>query len=87
MAPGDVTTAHTHDDDDELLSGVYYVRVPENSGKLVIHEAGRREEIEPEQGMFIFFSPQTLHEVTRNDSDEIRVSVAFNFGPYHKHDD
>ena len=37
MRPGHITTAHSHDDDDELLSCVYYVSVPENSGNLVLH--------------------------------------------------
>lgn len=87
MAPGDVTTAHTHDDDDELLSGVYYIRVPADSGQLVISDAGQREYIQPQEGMFVFFSPQTLHEVTRNASDSIRVSVAFNFGPLSRDDE
>ena len=36
MPPKSVTTAHTHDDYDEILSGVYYVTVPKNSGDLVL---------------------------------------------------
>lgn len=34
MQPGDSTTLHKHDDDDELLSAVYYVKVPQHSGTL-----------------------------------------------------
>ena len=34
--PGSVTIPHTHDDDDELLSGAYYIKVPKNSGDLIL---------------------------------------------------
>lgn len=83
MYPGDVTTAHTHDDDDELLSCVYYARVPdaaEKSGQLIITAGEEKEFITPEEGMFVFFSPETVHEVARNETNEIRLSIAFNFG-------
>ena len=80
MEPNHVTTAHTHDDDDELLSCVYYIKVPENSGDLVITDDNEKTVIKPEEGMFVFFSPETLHEVTLNKSNEKRLSIAFNFG-------
>jgi len=85
MSPGDVTTAHRHDDDDELLSCVYYIKAPENSGNLIITEqipanADNRIIIKPKAGLFVFFSPETLHEVSRNESNEPRLSIALNFG-------
>jgi len=80
MQPGHVTTAHTHDDDDELLSCVYYIKVPDNSGDLIITENNERKIITPQEGTFVFFSPATLHEVSENKSDESRLSIAFNFG-------
>ena len=80
MAPGDVTFAHTHDEDDELLSGVYYIDVPPRSGELVLIEGARREVIAPQPGLFVFFAPDVLHEVTRNDSDQTRFSIGFNIG-------
>lgn len=80
MKPGDITTAHTHDDDDELLSGVYYLKVPENSGDLIIGQGKEKEIITPKEGLFIFFKPDVLHEVSVNKSNESRISVAFNFG-------
>ena len=85
MPPGSTTTLHTHDDADELMSAVYYVNVPENSGRLVIHEkkdgvGSRKIEITPEAGDFIFFKPDVAHEVTRNNSAQSRLSIAFNFG-------
>ena len=80
MAAGDVTTAHTHDDDDELLSCVYYIKVPENSGDLIIIDNNKKTIVKPEEGMFVFFTPDTLHEVSKNESSESRLSIAFNFG-------
>ena len=80
MAVGDVTTAHTHDDDDEVLSCVYYIKVPNDSGDLIITENNKKIIIKPEEGSFIFFSPDTLHEVSKNKSEESRLSIAFNFG-------
>lgn len=80
MKPGDVTTAHTHDDTDEILSCVYYIKVPENSGNLILTHNKEKTIIKPEEGMFIFFSPETLHEVSKNESNASRLSIAFNFG-------
>ena len=83
MRPGDVTTEHRHDDDDEMLSGVYYIKVPkeaDKSGNLIITANYEKFEIQPEEGYFVFFSPATLHEVSENKSDESRLSIAFNFG-------
>jgi hypothetical protein len=85
MPAGSTTTLHTHDDDDELLSGVYYVHVPENSGNLIIHEktpGGLSEKIEihPEAGKFVFFKPDAPHEVGKNLSAEHRLSIGMNFG-------
>jgi len=80
MNAGDVTTAHTHDDDDELLSCVYYVVVPDKSGDLIIYDNKKKNSIAPKEGEFIFFSPSTLHEVSKNESEYVRLSIAFNFG-------
>ena len=85
MPPGSTTTLHTHDDDDELLSAVYYVHVPENSGNLIIYDEAenavqKKIEITPKAGEFIFFKPDVRHEVTRNNSNEHRLSIGINFG-------
>lgn len=80
MQEGDVTTAHTHDDDDEVLSCVYYIRVPEKSGDLIITDNNKQTVIKAEEGTFVFFSPQILHEVSENKSQQPRLSIAFNFG-------
>jgi hypothetical protein len=83
MQPGDVTTAHTHDDDDELLSCVYYIKVPaaaEKSGQLIITVNNEKLYITAKEGLFVFFNPATLHEVSKNQTKESRLSIAFNFG-------
>ena len=79
MGPGAETTLHCHDDDDERLSGVYYVRVPKHSGKLIIHRGTQRIHHAPQEGQWVFFAPETPHAVSVNRSDKLRLSVAFNF--------
>jgi hypothetical protein len=81
MPPGAVTTMHTHDDDDELLSAVYYVHAPENSGNLVLYQGSEKIEVTPEAGKFVFFKPDLRHEVNINNSNEHRLSIGINFGP------
>jgi hypothetical protein len=86
MAPHQSTSEHDHDEDDELLSGVYYVEVPENSGDLVIldKQIPARTIVKPKAGMFVFFAPNVLHEVTENLSNQRRISIGMNFGPAQK---
>ncbi|HEY9198723.1 MAG TPA: 2OG-Fe(II) oxygenase [Gammaproteobacteria bacterium] len=81
MGPGHRTAPHHHDENDELLSAVYYIRVPENSGDLILHNAGDRICIRPQEGKFVLFAPAMVHEVTTNLSPELRLSVAINIGP------
>ena len=80
MPPGHVTTLHTHDDIDELLSGVIYVSVPEHSGNLVLKVKDEEIELEPVQGNYVFFDPSTPHAVNKNCSDKSRLSIGMNFG-------
>lgn len=77
MRPGDSTTRHCHDDLDELLSGVYYIRVPKQSGQIILYTQ-RPQKISPEEGMLLFFSPALEHEVLKNESSTIRLSIGFN---------
>lgn len=83
MNPGDKTTLHKHDDDDELLSAVYYIKVPDNSGKLVIGKEPALTKLTPQEGLLAFFPPNMPHEVTENLSQESRVSLGINIGPLH----
>jgi hypothetical protein len=81
MPPGSVTLPHSHNDDDELLSAVYYVEVPKNSGNLIIHANGDDVRITPRAGIFVFFKPDVVHEVSINNSQLDRLSIGINFGP------
>lgn len=81
QGPGQSTSEHTHDELDELLSGVYYVRVPAASGDLVLRDGHFRIRVTPVAGMFLFFPPSLSHRVETNRSGDQRLSVAFNFGP------
>lgn len=80
MGPGQVTLPHRHDEDDELVSGVYYVRVPDNGGDLVLTRGAVTTRVTPAEGRFVFFPPDVLHEVEANRSDETRLSIGMNFG-------
>ena len=81
MQPGHSTTLHTHDDGYELISGVYYLDVPEGSGNILLHLPEQVLSISPQAGMLLMFPPDLAHEVTRNDSRHSRLSMAFNIGP------
>ena len=81
MDAGQRTTLHHHDENDELLSAVYYIRVPENSGNLILHEDGKEILIQPEEGKLVMFAPAMLHEVTANLGPGLRLSVGMNVGP------
>lgn len=81
MGPGQRTAPHHHDENDELLSAVYYIRVPKNSGDLILYNADNSIRIRPQEGKLVLFAPAVLHEVTTNLSPELRLSVAMNIGP------
>ena len=87
MQQGHTTTLHRHDDSDELLSCVYYVKVPEGSGEFVYQLNNEKHSVEPQEGVFLFFSPALLHEVTEHQSSEPRISIAFNVGPLEAEED
>jgi len=81
MNPGDKTTLHRHDDDNELLSAVYYVKVAKNSGALHLKKSAVDIKVTPAEGMFVFFPPNFPHEVSENLSQECRISLGINIGP------
>ena len=80
MGPGHVTLPHAHEEDDELVSGVYYVSVPENSGELHLVQGVIDATVRPREGQFVFFPPDVVHEVSENLSDRTRLSIGMNFG-------
>jgi hypothetical protein len=81
MGPGHRTSLHSHEENDELLSAVYYLRIPERSGDLVLQEPPVRIRVRPAEGLMVLFPPWLPHAVERNESTQDRLSVAFNFGP------
>jgi len=81
MHPGQRTTLHSHEEDDELLSGVFYLACPANSGRLILHDDEAQIVITPRAGRLVLFPPDLPHEVEQNDSTGTRLSIAFNFGP------
>ena len=80
MEAGQRTILHHHDENDELLSAVYYIRVPENPGDLILHDDGKQVSIQPQAGKLVMFAPKVLHEVTANLGSGLRLSVAMNVG-------
>jgi hypothetical protein len=80
QGPGQSTSEHTHEELDELLSGVYYLSVPAKSGDIVLRDGRIRMRVTPEAGMLLFFPPSLSHRVETNCSEDLRLSLAFNFG-------
>jgi len=95
--PGGFNRPHLHPN--ALFSGVYWVKAPENSGKLMLYEPRtgaqctmpnrkkgklppqlwREIHYTPKAGMIVMFPAWLWHEVRPNQSDDIRISVSFNF--------
>jgi hypothetical protein len=68
---------HTHSP--YKWAGVLYIQTPENSGGI---EFRRQEEYythTPQAGEFLLFSGNLAHRVLKNNGDDYRISVAFNF--------
>ena len=80
MQPGQITDWHTHDDLDELVSAVVYLKVPQNSGHLILKSQTRTISLESASGHYVFFDPSTPHAVAENLSAEHRLSIGMNFG-------
>ena len=81
METGHRTLPHHHDENDELLSAVYYIRVPGNSGDLILYAGGEEVRIQPQEGKLVMFAPDLLHAVTTHRGSGLRLSVAMNVGP------
>jgi len=81
MEAGHTTSEHTHEENDELLSAVYYVAVPANSGDLVLRDGPLIVRLTPSPGIFLFFPPDLPHWVEANQSPGLRLSIGMNFGP------
>lgn len=81
MAPGESTSLHTHEESDELLSAVYYVQVPPDSGDLLLYDGPATIRVRPRSGTFFFFPPDLPHAVETNRGQAARLSIGINVGP------
>ena len=95
--PGGYNRPHIHAN--SLFSGVYYIKAPANSGKLVCNDPRpgvqtvmptrkkgqppkhlwREVHLEPKVNRIIMFPSWLWHCVEPNESNDIRISVSFNF--------
>ena len=78
------TTLHNHFD--SYVSAVCYVNVPVGSGSIVFRprlnqydNSAYASKFEPERGIYYMFPSYLDHFVTRNLSEDLRVSISFNF--------
>ena len=94
---GGYNQPHLHPN--SLFSGVYYVKAPDNCGRLTCNDPRpgvqcnmptriegrppphlwREVHIEPKVGRIIMFPSWLWHAVEPNQSNDIRISVSFNF--------
>ena len=81
---GNWNAIHTHAKESlNLLSGIFYLKTPKNSGKILFHnpiDVNHTLEIEPKEGDILFFNSILPHMVAPNQSNEDRISIAFNYG-------
>ena len=95
--PGGYNMPHVHPN--SHFSGVYYIKTPKDSGKLVCNdprageqlimptrkkgtppkELWREVHLDPVEGRIIIFPSWLWHCVEPNKSNDIRISVSFNF--------
>jgi len=76
-APQGVHKLHMHED--SIVSGVYYLQVPENSG-CIRFGGGPKEELilKPKAGEVVLFPSYMRHEVLPCENSDLRMSLAFN---------
>ena len=75
----------THNHIPSYVSSVLYVKIPENAGHIVFntrsnpYNTPKGSKFEPEEGVYYMFPSFLDHYVTRNMSDDTRISLSFNF--------
>ena len=75
----------THNHIPSYVSSVLYVKIPENAGHIVFntrsnpYSTPKGSKFEPEEGVYYMFPSFLDHYVTRNMSDDTRISLSFNF--------
>lgn len=91
-SPGSYNLTHTHPG--AMISGVYYVKVPKNSGGILFDNnlaassllykfcdnnvTDTNYKIDPADGKMILFNSYLPHYVEQNNSDQDRISISFN---------
>ena len=80
-----------------MFSGVFYIKVPENSGDIIFDPHSDRRfspvpqdyniynatswRITPQRGQLLFFDSSIYHKIDFNNSKDTRISLAFNMLP------
>jgi hypothetical protein len=72
--PGESIEAHAHND--ASLTATYYVKAPEDCGDLVIYRENGIHRIVPRAGKLVIFPAYVMHEVERNRSEKLRISLS-----------
>ena len=76
--PGDCTGVHNHARE-SVVSGVYYLEVPIDSGDLFFRVDGEEDfSFVPKAGSVVLFPSELRHGVRINSSSGKRISLAFN---------
>ena len=79
-------STNTHNHTNTYVSAVVYVEVPQGSGSIVFKpklnqydNGAYLSKFAPEKGVYYMFPGYLDHFVTRNKSDEFRISLSLNF--------
>tara|TARA_Y100000590_G_scaffold427957_2_gene538741 strand:+ start:223 stop:867 length:645 start_codon:yes stop_codon:yes gene_type:complete len=76
--PGESTGRHNHKDE-AAISGLFYIKVPEDSGELIFFIPGKNKITIPvKEGRMLLFPADLDHAVDLNRSEDARISLAFN---------
>jgi hypothetical protein len=70
-------TWHAHGKEKLLQTGVFYLKTPLNCGNIEFRHQGDVFQIEPHSGLLLLFPPDLEHRVCENNSDEDRITLAF----------
>ena len=61
-------------------AGVFYIKTSENCGCIEFRYEDQLVSIEPYSGLLLLFPPNLEHQVLANNSNEDRITLAFNLG-------
>lgn len=86
LPPGESIQMHAHPN--ALISGTYYLSTPENCGDLVLLDTKEVVidpnnggtsliKVAPKEGNLVFFPAYVMHKVCTNNSNGLRISLAF----------